>query len=81
MSTCTSRPPAEVRSGSTDDIACWFIDSNCKGESFYLRHAYSTVSRPSPLPDTGKIAIKVTNHYGDEVLQVYDAGSGAAHQM
>jgi adenine-specific DNA-methyltransferase len=93
----------EVRSGSTDDIACWFVDSNYNGESFFVRHAYftggndpygqlrralradidedawaslySTVSRPFPTPETGKIAIKVINHYGDEVLQVYDVGS------
>jgi adenine-specific DNA-methyltransferase len=90
----------EVRSGSTDDIACWFVDSNYNGESFFVRHAYftggndpyaqlrralradidedawaslySTVSRPFPIPDTGRIAVKVINHYGDEVLQVYD---------
>lgn len=29
-----------------------------------------TVTR-FPRPDTGKIAIKVINHYGDEVLKVY----------
>ena len=94
----------EVRSGSTDDIACWFIDSNYNGESFFVRHAYftggndpyaqlrralradvdedawatlySTVSRPFSMPETGKIAIKVINHYGDEVLQVYDVAAG-----
>ena len=33
---------------------------------------YSTVSRPFDKPETGKIAIKVINHYGDEVLKVYD---------
>ena len=93
----------EVRSGSTDDIACWFVDTNYNGESFFVRHAYftggndpygqlrralradidedawsslySTVSRPFPTPETGKIAIKVINHYGDEVLQVYDVAS------
>ena len=92
----------EVRSGSTDDIACWFVDSNYNGESFFVRHAYftgvgdpyaqlrralradvdedawaslySTTSRPFPAPDTGRIAIKVINHYGDEVLQVYETG-------
>jgi adenine-specific DNA-methyltransferase len=32
---------------------------------------YSTVSRPFDLPKTGKIAVKVSNHYGDEVLKVY----------
>ena len=33
---------------------------------------YSTVSRPFPRPSTGKIAIKVINDYGDEVMQVFD---------
>jgi len=33
---------------------------------------YSTRSRPFDRPQTGKIAVKVINHYGDEVLQVYD---------
>jgi len=31
---------------------------------------YSTTSRPFDPPETGKIAIKVINHYGDEVLEV-----------
>ncbi len=91
----------EVRSDSTDDIACWFIDTDYDGESFFVRHAYftgadepydklkralkaeidpdtwetlySTVSRPFPKPSTGRIAVKVINHYGDEVLKVYEA--------
>ena len=90
----------EIRSSSTDDIACWFIDTNYNGESFFARHAYftgadepydklkralraevdeaawaalySTVSRPFEKPATGKIAIKVINHYGDEVLKVFE---------
>lgn len=90
----------EIRSSSTDDIACWFIDTNYNGESFFVRHAYftgaeepyeklkralradideaawsalySTTSRPFPKPETGKIAIKVINHYGDEVLKVFE---------
>ena len=33
---------------------------------------YSTKSRPFDPPSTGKIAVKVINHYGDEVLKVYD---------
>jgi adenine-specific DNA-methyltransferase len=33
---------------------------------------YSTTSRPFPKPATGKIAIKVINHYGDEVLKVFE---------
>lgn len=33
---------------------------------------YSTTSRPFAAPETGRIAVKVTNHYGDEVLKVYE---------
>jgi adenine-specific DNA-methyltransferase len=90
----------EVRSSSTEDIACWFIDTDYDKESFFVRHAYftgaddpydklrralmadideatwqslySTVSRPFPTPSTGKIAVKVINHFGDEVMRVYD---------
>jgi len=89
-----------IRSNSTDDIACWFIDTNYNGESFFVRHAYftgadepyeklkralraeideatwstlySTKSRPFAAPETGKIAVKVINHYGDEVLKVFE---------
>lgn len=90
----------EIRSNSTDDIACWFIGTNYNGESFFVRHAYftgadkpyeklkkalradideaawsslyATESRPFDKPETGKIAIKVINHYGDEVLKVFE---------
>jgi adenine-specific DNA-methyltransferase len=34
---------------------------------------YAAVSRPFEKPETGKIAIKVINHYGDEVLKVCSA--------
>lgn len=33
---------------------------------------YSTRSRPFPKPKTGKIAVKVINHYGDEVMKVLE---------
>jgi adenine-specific DNA-methyltransferase len=33
---------------------------------------YRTRSRPFARAESGKIAVKVINHYGDEVLQVYD---------
>ena len=95
----------EIRSSSTKDIACWFIDTNYNDESFFVRHAYFTganepykklkktlkaevdedaweslysdTSRPFDAPQgkkgkPGKIAIKVINHYGDEVLKVYE---------
>lgn len=35
---------------------------------------YSTISRPFPKPKTGKIAVKVINHYGDEVMKVVEMG-------
>jgi len=90
----------QIRSASTDDIACWFIDTDYNGESFFVRHAYftgaeepydklkralraeideatwsslyTTVSRPFDKPESGKIALKVINHYGDEVLKVFE---------
>jgi adenine-specific DNA-methyltransferase len=90
----------QIRSHSTDDIACWFIDTEYNEESFFVRHAYfcgseepferlkkalraeisetawaslhATKSRPFTAPKRGKIAVKVINHYGDEVLKVYD---------
>jgi adenine-specific DNA-methyltransferase len=30
------------------------------------------VSRPFPRPNTGRIAVKVINHFGDEVMQVFE---------
>ncbi|MDY3555755.1 site-specific DNA-methyltransferase [Gemmata sp. JC717] len=99
-----------VRTGDTDDIACWFIDTNYDDQSFFVRHAYflyggkdtkegpydklkkalraeideaewsklySATSQPFDLPKTGKIAVKVINHFGDEVLKVYSVWSGA----
>lgn len=90
----------QIRSSSTDDIACWFIDTDYNGESFFVRQAYftgadepydnlkralradideaawstlySTVSRPFEKPESGKIAVKVINHYGDEVMKVFE---------
>ena len=31
----------------------------------------SRISRPFPLPETGRIAVKVINHLGDEVMKVF----------
>ncbi len=33
---------------------------------------YSTRSRPFPRPEAGEVAVKVINHYGDEVLKIYE---------
>jgi adenine-specific DNA-methyltransferase len=41
------------------------------GESAWAS-IYSAKSSPFDPPSTGKIAIKVINHYGDEVLKVFE---------
>jgi adenine-specific DNA-methyltransferase len=89
----------EVRSDSTEGIACWFIDTDYNEESFFVRHAYflgandpykalkttlkaeineaawatlnSDTSRAFPKPTSGRIAVKVINHLGDEVMKVF----------
>lgn len=89
----------EVVSDNTDNIACWFIDTDYNQESFFVRHAYflgaddpykalkttlkadinleawdslnSDTSRPFPAPPSGRIAVKVINHLGDEVMKVF----------
>ena len=33
---------------------------------------YGTTSRPFARPESGRIAVKVINDYGDEVLKVFD---------
>jgi len=30
----------DIRASNTDDIACWFIDTDYNDESFFVRHAY-----------------------------------------
>ena len=47
----------EVRSRRTDDIACWFIDTDYDGEAFFVRHAYFTAAADDPY-DKLKRALK-----------------------
>jgi adenine-specific DNA-methyltransferase len=89
----------KVESSNTDEIACWFIDTDYNEESFFVRHAYflgaadpykalkttlkaeinheawetlhSDTSRPFNKPTSGRIAVKVINHLGDEVMKVF----------
>jgi len=61
----------EIRSSSTGDIACWSIDSDYNEESFFVAHASFTIGCPFDVPTTGRLAVKVINHYGDEVLKVH----------
>lgn len=95
-----------VRSGQTDRIALWMIDTDYDEESFFVRHCYftggnepmkkleralkadidadawatlyRTVSLPFDPPASGRIAVKVINDYGDEVMKVYDVSRPAA---
>jgi adenine-specific DNA-methyltransferase len=88
-----------VVSSNTDEIACWFIDTDYNEESFFVRHAYflgandpydslkstlkteidkeawdslnSDTSRPFPKPKSKRIAVKVINHLGDEVMRIF----------
>ena len=90
----------EIRSSKPEEIACWFIDDDYNGESFFVRQAYFTgwdepyeklrralraevnedawqmlyraESMPFEKPESGRIAVKVINDYGDEVLKVYE---------
>lgn len=92
----------EIRASNTDEIACWFIDTDYNEESFFVRHAYflgasdpykslkttlkaeidaeawaslyGSVSRPFEKPKSGRIAVKVINHLGDEVMKVFGVG-------
>lgn len=89
----------EVRSDGPEGIACWFVDTDYSGESFFVRHAYflgandpykalkttlkaevdeeaweslhQATSRPFDKPSSGRIAVKVINHLGDEVMKVF----------
>ena len=36
------------------------------------------MSRPFPRPAGGRIAVKVVNHYGDEVMKVYASAEAVA---
>jgi hypothetical protein len=38
---------------------------------------HSAISRPFPRPASGRIAVKVINHLGHEVMKVFRAGSGS----
>lgn len=88
-----------VACSGPEGIACWFVDTNYNGESFFVRHAYflgqndpykalkttlkaeineeaweslhSDVSRAFKKPESGRIAVKVINHLGDEVMKVF----------
>ena len=94
----------EIRSDDPSGIACWFIDTDYNGESFFVRHAYflgandpykalkttlkaeidadawaslnSDTSRPFTRPASGRFAVKVINHLGDEVMKVFRVGQG-----
>jgi len=74
----------EVRSDGAEGIACWFIDTDYNEPYKALKttlkaeineDAWATLnsdtSRPFDKPKTGRIAVKVINHLGDEVMKVF----------
>ena len=95
-----------IRSSSTDDIACEFIDSDYDEESFFVRRSYfsgadelfkkrqraltaeieeaawstlySTVSSSLDARSTARFVVKVVNHCGNEVPQVYSVDADRA---
>ncbi len=88
----------QVRSGETDQVARWMVDTAHDGEPFFVHHCYftggsdplkrlktalkadsdagawgglyATVTRPFSTPITQRIAVKVINGDGDEVMEV-----------
>lgn len=90
----------EIRSSKPNEIACWFIDDDYNGESFFVRQAYFTgwddpygklartlkaeidqqawesIYREESIlfdpPKSGKVAVKVINDAGDEVLKIFE---------
>ena len=89
----------EIASSSLDGIACWFIGTDRKEQSFFLRQVYflgvndphkaltatprteideddwptlhSDASHPFDKTSTGRIAAKVINCQGDEIVKVF----------
>jgi adenine-specific DNA-methyltransferase len=55
----------EVVSDGPDGIACWFVDADAWAT------LNSDTSRPFEKPKGGRIAVKVINHLGDEVMKVF----------
>ena len=41
----------------------------------YRSVGFRPVATGTPTPGTGKIAVKVINHYGDEVMKVLEVGT------
>lgn len=90
----------EIRSSKPNEIACWFIDDDYNGESFFVRQAYftgwddpygklartlraevdqqawETLYREESIlferPKSGRVAVKVINDAGDEVLKIFE---------
>jgi hypothetical protein len=57
------------------NAATWALTERTAGgcgcQSVAWASLNSAVSRPFPRSDSGRIAVKMINHYGDEILKVY----------
>ena len=60
-----------AKSGSSDPYKALKTALKAEIDKEAWETLYSDVSRPFEKPDTGRIAVKVINHFGDEVLKVF----------
>ena len=61
-----------IKNGIPEESAFARRNQLCKFVEEAWASLYTTKSRPFDPPTTGKIAIKIINHYGDGVLKVYE---------
>ena len=50
---------------------CWFKSSRPEVNAEVWEMLHSDASRPFDKPEGGRIAVKVINHLGDEVMKVF----------
>ncbi len=70
--------PTDVRTGADQPYDRLKRALRAEIDEAAWSNLYSTTSYPFDPPRTGKIAVKVINHYGDEVLKVFGVSPGAA---
>ena len=60
-----------LRSGppSAEGIACWFIDTDYKTESFFVRHIYAK-------PGRNPVAVKVIDIFGNNTMTLVPVNAG-----
>ena len=59
----------KLRGGGPEGIACWFTDTDA------WAMLNGNVSRPFERPKSGRMAVKLFNHRGDELIKIFRAES------